>query len=259
MLLTIDCGNTNIVFAVYDGETLKGLWRCKTDPARTGDEYLAFISQHFELTRLDLSDISDCIVSSVVPDANFSLMSFAEKGLGIKPLFIGRDIAATDLGLDIRLDKPQEVGADRIVNAIAVNAHYSAPAVVVDFGTATTFDVIGADGSFLGGVISPGINLSISALHAAAAQLPKISVACPPSAIGKNTIGAMQSGVFFGYIGLVEGLLNRIETELGQKPLVLATGGLAPLFKEHIPAISYIDEELTLKGLLCIYQRLKNR
>lgn len=259
MLLTIDCGNTNIVFAVYDGETLKGLWRCKTDPARTGDEYLAFLSQHFELKNLKVSDITDVIISSVVPDANFSLRKLCEEGFGVRASFVKLDILPEQIGIEIHIDRPQELGADRIVNAVAVREYYKQETIVVDFGTATTIDVIGADGAFYGGIIAPGVNLSMTALHLAAAQLPKVSVAQPPKVIGTNTVDAMQSGIFYGYAGLIEGLIERIYDEYGSRPQVIATGGLAPLFQEAVPLISRIDEELTLKGLLCIYQRLKNR
>ncbi|MDD3020114.1 MAG: type III pantothenate kinase [Alphaproteobacteria bacterium] len=258
MLLTIDCGNTNVVFALYDGQTLKGVWRCKTDAARTADEYLAFISQHFELTAVSLRDVADVIISSVVPDTNFSLTGFCQKGFGVKPLFIGPDISADQIGIKVLIDRPQELGADRIVNAVAIRDYYRHDAIVVDFGTATTIDVIGGDGAFRGGIIAPGVNLSMAALHAAAAKLPKINVARPPKVIGTNTVEAMQSGVFYGYAGLVEGLITRICEEYGSSPKVIATGGLAPLFREILPVISTIDEELTLKGLLSIYRSVKN-
>ncbi|HNQ91809.1 MAG TPA: type III pantothenate kinase [Alphaproteobacteria bacterium] len=259
MLLAIDCGNTNIVFAVYDGAMRRGMWRCKTDASRTSDEYLAFLSQHFELKNLHVADVNDVIVSSVVPDVDFALEQLAQKGFGVRPQFVKGDITAESIGIKVEIDRPSELGADRLVNAVAVREEYKKLAIVIDFGTATTLDVIGADGTFFGGVIAPGINLSMAALHAAAAKLPKISVEKPARAIGKNTVEAMQSGVFFGYVGLIEGLLGRMVTELGETPLVIATGGLAPLFKDSIPMISVVDEELTLKGLLSIYGRLKNR
>lgn len=266
MLLTIDCGNTNTVFALYDVDKihdanspppLLGMWRSQTNAARTADEYLAFFSQHLELKKLDLAAITLAIISSVVPDANFALNRFCEHGLGIPSKLVGKDILPGDLGLMIKIDKPQELGADRIVNALAVNQFYGAGAIVVDFGTATSFDVIADDGAFLGGVIAPGVNLSLSALHVAAAKLPKISIAEPPHAIGTNTVHAMQSGIFYGYIGLVEGLLNRLKSELTFTPKIIATGGLAPLYAPHIPLIETCDEELTIKGLLSIYQTLK--
>lgn len=258
MLLAVDCGNTNIVFALYDGETLRGLWRHKTDSRTTSDEYLAFLSQHFELAGLERTNIvTAAIISSVVPDADFALRALCEKGLRVSPRFVGKDIAAEQIGVQVKIDNPRELGADRLVNTVAVRDHYPLPAIVVDFGTATTFDVVGQGGEFLGGVIAPGVNLSMAALHAAAAKLPKIKVEKPEKSIGTNTVDAMQSGVFFGYAGLVEGLLTRMSKELGaDKITVIATGGLAPVYKDHIPLITHIDEELTLKGLLNIFKRL---
>jgi type III pantothenate kinase len=257
MLLAIDAGNTNIVFALYEGDVCKGLWRARTDAARTADEYTAFLAQHFALNGLSFAAVKDVIVSSVVPDANFALSKFAEKSFGCTAGFIGKDIQIPDL--EIKLDRPGEIGADRLVNTIAARTCYRAPAVVVDFGTATTFDVVDGSGAFCGGVIAPGPNLSLTALHLAAAKLPKIGVARPDRAIGKNTVEAMQSGVFWGYVGLVEGILSRIESEMGEKPVVIATGGLAPLFRDAIPCIDHVDEELTLKGLLAIYRQLKKQ
>lgn len=257
MLLAIDCGNTNIVFALYEGNELKGLWRHKTDARTCADEYLAFLTQHFELKNLWRYSVSVIIISSVVPDADFALRRLCEDGFGVAPLFVGPDVSAAQIGVEVKIDRPAELGADRLVNAVAVADHYNLPAIVVDFGTATTFDVVGPNGEFLGGVIAPGVNLSMSALHRAAAKLPKIKVEPPAKAIGTNTVNAMQSGVFFGYAGLVEGLLSRMEQELDIKPTVIATGGLAPVYKDHIPQIAHVDEELTLKGLLSIYGRLK--
>lgn len=224
MLLTIDCGNTNIVFAVYDGTEIMGLWRCKTDAARTGDEYLAFLSQHFELKNLTIVDVTDVIISSVVPDANFSLRKLCEDGFGVAASFIGQEITPEQIGIAVHIDRPQELGADRIVNAVAIRDYYRQATIVVDFGTATTIDVIGADGAFYGGIIAPGVNLSMAALHMAAAKLPKVSVAKPPKVIGTNTVDAMQSGIFYGYAGLIEGLIERIYGEYGDRPQVIATG-----------------------------------
>ncbi|MDY0028591.1 MAG: type III pantothenate kinase [Pseudobdellovibrionaceae bacterium] len=259
MLLAIDCGNTNIVFALYDDrQNLKGMWRCKTDAARTSDEYLAFLSQHFELKSVTVQNVTDIIVSSVVPDANFSLEKLGKEGFGVRPRFIGKDITTEQIGIKVEIDRPQELGADRIVNAVAIKEYYKTDVIVVDFGTATTLDVILADGTFKGGIIAPGANLSMAALHAAAAKLPKIGVAKPPKVIGTNTVDAMQSGIFYGYAGLVEGLVTRMKSEMGLDPMVIATGGLAVLFREEMDIISAIDEELTLKGLLSIYQRIKS-
>ncbi len=256
MLLAIDAGNTNIVFAIYDGKKRKALWRCKTDAARTADEYIAFLSQLCEIQKIEFKMITNVIVSSVVPDVNFPLRLMAFQAFGRKAKFVGKEIK--DVGIKVKLEKPEEIGADRLVNAVAVLAHYKAPAIVVDFGTATTFDVVDKTG-FCGGAIAPGVNLAISALHMAAAKLPKVGISRPKKAIGTNTISAIQSGVYWGYVGLVEGMLKRMTAELKVKPLIIATGGLAPLFKNDIPLINKIDEELTLKGLLSIHESLKKK
>ncbi len=256
MLLAIDAGNTNIVFAIYDGKERKALWRCKTDAARTADEYIAFLSQLCEIQKIEFKMITNVIVSSVVPDVNFPLRLMAFQAFGRKAKFVGKEIK--DVGIKVKLEKPEEIGADRLVNAVAVLAHYKAPAIVVDFGTATTFDVVDKTG-FCGGAIAPGVNLAISALHMAAAKLPKVGISRPKKAIGTNTISAIKSGVYWGYVGLVEGMLKRMTAELKVKPLIIATGGLAPLFKNDIPLINKIDEELTLKGLLSIHESLKKK
>lgn len=256
MLLAIDAGNTNIVFAIYDGKTRKALWRCKTDASRTADEYIVFLSQLCEMHDISFKSITDVIVSSVVPDINFPLRLMAFQAFGRKAKFVGKEIK--DVGIKVKIEKPEELGADRLVNAVAVLKHYKAPAIVVDFGTATTFDVVDKSG-FCGGAIAPGVNLSISALHTAAAKLPKVSISRPKKAIGANTVTAMQSGIYWGYVGLVEGMLKRMSSEMKAKPLILATGGLAPLFQDDIPLIDKIDDELTLKGLLSIYESLKKK
>ena len=257
MLLAIDAGNTNIVFAVSDGKERKAVWRCKTDAARTADEYIVFLSQLCDHAKINFKSINHVIVSSVVPDINFPLRLMAFQAFGKKAKFIGKEIK--DVGLKIKLDKPEEIGADRMVNAVAVLKYYKAPAIVVDFGTATTFDVIDKSGAFCGGAIAAGVNLSISALHMAAAKLPKVSVSRPRKTIGSNTVTAMQSGIYWGYVGLVEGMLKRISAEMKVKPLVIATGGLAPLFQGDIPLIQKIDDELTLKGLLAIHEDQKKK
>jgi type III pantothenate kinase len=257
MLLAIDVGNTNIVFALYAGNIQKGMWRCMTESARTSDEYLAFLSQHFELKNLKVADVTDVIVSSVVPDVDFSIEKLARDGFGIGALFVGRD--TPNLGIDIKIDRPAELGADRLVNTFAVHRVYQCAAIVIDFGTATTFDVVDAQGAFCGGVIAPGPNLSMEALYMAAAKLPRVGVEKPRAAIAKNTVEAMRSGVFWGYVGLVEKILDKLIAELGSKPKIIATGGLATLFQSDIPAIDVIDEDLTLKGLLGIYQHMKNK
>jgi len=250
MLLAIDAGNTNIVFAVYDGEKQKHVWRCQTNSGRTADEYGAWLFQLFTQENIQFAQITDAVLCSVVPDANFHLVQLCRKMFRCEPLVVSHET----VDLKISLDKPAEVGADRLVNAVAVLAFYKAPAVVIDFGTATTFDVVDASGAYLGGVIAPGVNLSMSALHQAAAKLPKIGIKKTQSVIGTDTVSAMQSGVYWGYVSMIEGMLRRIETELGVKPLVLATGGLADLFGDTVPVIEKVDKDLTLKGLLHIYK-----
>lgn len=253
MLLAIDAGNTNTVFAVYDGDQRLSLWRCKTDADRTADEYAVFLRQLFEIQKIPFHRVTKAIISSVVPDSNFALRELCKKTFGCRPLFIGTDI--TDLGIPIKVDKPQEVGADRIVNAVAMVKHFKkSPAIVVDFGTATTFDVVDKDGAFIGGVIAPGINLSLNALHAAAAKLPKVSIRRPESSIGRNTVAAMESGMYWGYIGLIKGMIKKITEDLGEKPYIIATGGLSTLFSQDVPEFDVVDEEITLRGLVTIYQ-----
>lgn len=254
MLLAIDAGNTNIVFAVFSGSAKPlHVWRIQTNAGRTGDEYAAWLSQLFRMHNVDSSDITDIIISSVVPDANFNLRKFCDAMFGVMPRFVGKD--KLDHGVTIDLPRPEELGADRIVNTVAVLKDYQGPCIVLDCGTATTFDVIDARGHFIGGVIAPGPNLSITALHLAAAQLPKIAIAKPQSAIGNTTVSAMQSGVYWGYVGLIEGLITKMSAELGTKPLVLGTGGLAGLFAEGTIMIDKIDPDLTLRGLYYIYER----
>ncbi len=257
MLLAIDAGNTNIVFALFEDGERRAMWRCKTDAARTADEYVVFLSQMCELSKIDFKSISKVIVSSVVPDANFPLRLMAFQAFGKKAQFIGKEIR--DVGIKIKLDKPEEIGADRLVNAVAVIKHYKAPAIVVDFGTATTFEVIDKSGAFCGGAIAPGVNLANNALHMAAAKLPKVSISRTKKIMGTNTVSAIQSGIYWGYVGMVEGMIKRLSEEMKVKPLVIATGGLAPLFQGDIPLIDKIDEELTLKGLLAIHEATRKK
>ncbi len=255
MLLAIDIGNTNIVFAVYSSDKLRASWRLQTIGSRSPDEYALFLNGVFDLEKIEWSQIDDVIVSSVVPEADFHIKKFCEKYLKKKPLMVG----LKDVPIKVALDTPGEVGADRLVNAVAVTEFYKTPAIVVDFGTATTFDVIDAKGRYAGGAIAPGINLSLEALHRAAAKLPKVNIQKPASVIGKNTVSAIQSGIFFGYLGLIEGIVGNISKELDAKPFVIATGGLAGLFEPHTKSIHKVDDELTLKGLLRIYQHNKKR
>ncbi|MCC7305192.1 MAG: type III pantothenate kinase [Alphaproteobacteria bacterium] len=253
MLLAIDIGNTNTVFAVYKKDKLLNSWRCQSAAARTADEYAAFLHEMFSIQKITWKDIADIIISSVVPDADFNIRKFCKKYVGKDPVFITSKIT----GVEVLLDRPEEVGADRLVNAAAVKEFYKTPAIVIDFGTATTFDVVDKKGRYAGGVIAPGINLSIKALAQAAARLPRVSVKKPEKVVGKSTVVAMQSGVYWGYIGLIEGIVKKISAEQKEKFFVLATGGLAPLFADNTSVIKKVDDDLTLKGLLCIYRSLK--
>lgn len=254
MLLAIDVGNTNAVFAVFKGEQLLDSWRLHTENTRSADEYAAFLNQVFDLADMGFQDISDVFISSVVPETNFHIEKLCKKYIGKAPVFITKD----NVGIELAVDRPEDVGADRLVNALAVKTHYKTPAVVIDFGTATTFDVISADGAYAGGVIAPGINLSINALHQAASKLPKISVYKPDQVIGKTTVEAMRSGVYWGYTGLIERILAGIQKELDSDVQVLATGGLAKLFAKDSDLIELVDEDLTLKGIHEIYKSLKS-
>lgn len=253
MLLVIDAGNTNIVFALYDGDIKLASWRISTDERRTSDEYAVWLRYLMQGIQADPLQISGAIIASVVPLTTFQLTGLCRHHFGREPLVIGR--TPLELDLEMRLDQPDEAGADRIVNAIAAKTTYPTPLIVIDFGTATTFDVVDAEGRFLGGVIAPGINLSIEVLHQAAAKLPRVEVMRPGKVIGSNTTAAMRSGVFWGYVGLIEGLVARIGSELGAKPTVVGTGGLAPVFADATKVIEHIDRDLTLRGLWQVYQR----
>ncbi len=249
MLLAIDVGNTNTVFAIFSGEDLKHSWRCKTDSVRSADEYAVFLKQLFDLVSLDWDQVSGVVIGSVVPDTNFHLMQLCKKYAACDPVFVDADSA----GVDVSLPHPGEVGADRLANAAYVKDVYDLPAIVVDFGTATTFDVIDENGVYCGGVIAPGVRLSMSALAQRAAKLPQISVEKPKKAIGTDTRSAMQSGIYWGYLGMIEKILTQIFDELKVKPYVIATGGLAPLYAQDTTMIDHVDETLILKGLLKIY------
>lgn len=251
MLLAVDAGNTNVVFAVYEGTVQRAAWRIRTEGGRTADEYAAWLYPLFLSENLKFKDITAAIVSSVVPDENRNLRQLCTKTFSCEPLIIGQDFV--DLDIPIRLHKPEEVGADRLVNAVAVLEHYTVPAIIIDFGTATTFDVVDAKGGYCGGVIAPGVNLSMKALHAAAAKLPKVSVKKPEAVIGKDTVSAMQSGLYWGYLSMIEGLIDRLSSEMKDTPQVIATGGLAPLFAGGTDKIHNVDEDLILKGLVHIH------
>lgn len=252
MLLAIDCGNTNTVFAICDGDEIRGEWRITTDGRRTADEYAVWLTQLLALHDLKRESVSAAIIATVVPDALFNLQSLCRRYFKTDPLIVGD--TGVKLGVAVRLDRPDEVGADRLVNAVSAHALYPGDLILIDFGTATTFDVINAAGDYVGGVIAPGINLSLDALHRAAAKLPRIGIKRPPSVIGKATVPAMQSGVYWGYISLIEGLVTRITAEIGRKPLVVATGGLAPLFADATSVIDHLDPHLTVRGLMAVWR-----
>ena len=252
MLLAIDCGNTNTVFAVCDGDEMRGEWRIATDGRRTADEYAVWLTQLLALHGLKREDIDGAIIATVVPDALFNLQALCRRYFKADPLVVGD--GGVTLGVKVLLDNPDEVGADRLVNAVSAHARYPGDLILIDFGTATTFDVVNGDGDYVGGVIAPGINLSLEALHMAAAKLPRIGVKRPPSVIGKSTVPAMQSGVYWGYISLIEGLVSRMAAEIGRKPTVIATGGLAPLFADATKVIDHLDPHLTVRGLMAVWR-----
>ena len=253
MLLAIDCGNTNIVFAVFDGDQVRGEWRASTNLERTADELGVWLCQLLTIEGMSRADVTDAIISNVVPSMQFNLKTLCRKYFNCNPLAVGDE--GVNLGIKILLDRPEEVGADRLVNAIAAHERYPGPLIVIDFGTATTFDVVDRDGNYCGGAIAPGINLSLEALHMAAAKLPRVAIGRPRQVIGRATVPAMRSGIYWGYVGLIEGLISRIADELGEQMTVVATGGLAPIFMEATSKIQHLASDLTLRGLLEIHRR----
>ena len=252
MLLVIDAGNTNIVFAVHDGDSWRGIWRIRTDAQRTSDEYAVWLLTLLEHRGLTATAVSRAVIGTVVPAALYHLRRVCRDWFEVEPLVARSNL---DWGFEIKVDNPAEVGADRLLNALAAHQRYGGPLIVIDFGTATTFDVVDADGAYIGGAISPGINLSIEALHQAAARLPRIGIGRPQAVIGRATVPAMQSGLYWGYIGMIEGLVTRIRAEFERPMKVLATGGLAPLFSEGTVIIDQIDPDLTLDGLRLLADR----
>lgn len=257
MLLAIDCGNTNIVFALYknpqDTKTEPLLWRYQTLGKTTADEYASWLIPLLQNEGIAFKDITDVIVASVVPDVNFNLKRLFEKYIGIEAEFIKPD--GSNAGLKVSLASHVKIGADQIVNAVAAIEKYGAPCIVIDFGTATTFEIVNKDQEFCGGIIMPGVNLSVEALHNAAALLPHIAIERPKQVMGYDTISAMQSGLFWGYVSMIEGMAKRVCDEMGVRPTFIATGGLSNLFMDAIDLIDHAAPLLTLEGLRIIHCR----
>lgn len=251
MLVAIDAGNTNVVFALFDGETLRAKWRASSDAKRTADEYAVWLTQLMTLQDLKVADVTGAIIANVVPAASFTLNTLCTEFFKVEPLVIGDP--QVDLGIEVHMDHRENVGADRLVNALAAHRAYGGPLIVIDFGTATTFDIIGPEGAYEGGVIAPSAQHSVEALYRAAAQLPRVKIERPEHVIGKDTVPAMKSGIYWGYVSLIEGLTTRIQAEYGQAMKVIATGGLATVYAEAAPVIEVVDPDLTLRGLRLIH------
>jgi len=252
MIFVFDIGNTNMVLGVYDKDELLHHWRVETNRHKTEDEYGMQIKMLFDHANLKFSDIDGIIISSVVPPIMMPLERMCLKYFNKKPLIVGPGVKT---GLDIKYDNPKEVGADRIVNAVAAIAEHGSPLIIVDFGTATTFCCINSKNQYLGGAIAPGIGISTEALYTKASKLPRIEIAKPDDVIGKNTITAMQSGIFYGYVGQVDGIVRRFKETMKEEPKVIATGGLATLIAAETDVIDVVDPFLTLKGLQLIYKK----
>lgn len=256
MLLAIDAGNTNTVFAIIDGNELRCQWRTATNAARTADEYAVWLTQLLALENVKVQEVNEAIISTVVPQALFDLRKLCRNYFCCEPLVVGSGV---NLGISVLLTRSAEVGADRLVNAVAAGDLYGGPLIVIDLGTATTFDIVDSKGDYRGGVIAPGVNLSLGALHMAAANLPHIAVERPPQIIGDGTLEAMQSGIYWGYISLIEGVVSRIQGEFFEVDAtsmkVVATGGLAPLFAGGTEVIENVDLDLTIRGLQLLNSR----
>lgn len=258
MLLAIDSGNTNTVFAVFNNEgDIIGQWRAAAKTAKTADELAVWLRQLMQLEDISRDDITKVIIATVVPENLFDLKTLSDKYFGCKALVVGDP--NVELGVEVHVDRPGEVGADRLVNTVSAHETYGGPLIVLDFGTATTFDVVGPQGAYEGGVIAPGVNLSLEALQRAAAKLPRVEIIKPERVIGTNTVTAMQSGIYYGYASMIEGVIARIREEQELETLkVIGTGGLAKLYASACPSIQSIDTDLTLRGLFAINRRNQN-
>jgi type III pantothenate kinase len=255
MLLAIDAGNTNVVFALVEGRRIRARWRIATDPRRTADEYAVWLSQLLQLEGFDRSAVDAVIVATVVPRALHNLQVLARKYFGTEALIAGR--SPVEWGIPLDVDEPQSLGADRAVNTVAAHALHPGDLIVIDFGTATTLDVSDYEGAYKGGIIAPGINLSLDALVTAAAKLPRIAIEPPATegVVGRNTVDQMQIGIFWGYVAMIEGLVARLKAEIGRPSKVIATGGLAALFEPHTTVFDAIEPDLTIQGLAMMYER----
>ena len=260
MLLAIDSGNTNLVFALIAGQTIRAQWRIETNDRRTADEYYVWLSQLTALRGDDLRQVEGVVIANVRPASAFALERLSKEHLGLDPLVIGRDYSPD---IAVKIDQPGQIGADRLVNAFAAKQLFSCPAILIDTGTATTFDILDSSGAYVGGIIAPGIHVSSQALADAAAQLPLVSVEPPPSPIGTDTRSAMQSGLFWGYIALLEGLIDRVRgtmcaqghCERDKEVAVIGTGGLMKTLSQAMKGLDYFEPDLTLKGLALIYDQ----
>ncbi len=253
MLLAIDCGNTNVKFALFDGLEVKTRWRIATDPRRTADEYAVWLTKLLEIHGYSKADISDVMIATVVPRALHNLQTLSRLYFDREPLIAGQ--GPVEWGIQLKVDEPHALGADRAVNAVAAHALSPDDKIVISFGTATVFDHIAGDGSYRGGIIAPGVNLSLEALYNAAAMLPRIAIEPPASdsVIGTTTVGQMQIGIYWGYVSMIEGMLARMKSEIGKPVKVIATGGLAILFQQHGHLFDYVEPDLTLRGIALLY------
>lgn len=252
MIFVCDVGNTHIVLGAYDDGKLINHWRISTDREKTEDEFAMLINDLFQYSGLSFHNFSGVVISSVVPSIMFALERLCEKYFHLKPLVVSPGIKT---GLNLKYDNPKELGADLIVNAVAAVNDYQAPIIVIDFGTATTYSYIDEHKGYIGGAIAPGIDIATEALYEKASKLPRIEIVKPPHIVGRNTVHAMQSGVLFGYVGQVEGIVSRMKKQAATKPVVVATGGLCSLISNETDVIDHVDPFLTLKGLFLIYQR----